>query len=583
MRDFSELVLAGLTMTALLTFLTVEPPAGAPDRVSSALMGGGAHIAYATANHNAPTQPNRSLNSKEPSTAISPAPEQGEAKREAPPASGPFTVPFRTPATIDDIVEPVLEPMPSAKEITTDKMGDQQAGAESGFGDSRVPPLYDYDRMSPQSPASPEPNIPEANIQEANTLVPNEQPTTVLMFLEKPMSLETAPPPTAKYGDSRVPELAPTSALPTNTHVEIPPAQVAPATTEQAPVLNAPEVGAGDLPAQAKPEGPSMVVQPIAPSIAPAPVPAALVPAKAAQCPKCAIPPEDKARQLAEIKARKDETLREQIAEAKAKRTAERAAEAKRSAKSRDDGRPIEYVSMDGAAFPMLGSMTPFAKPLHVEDDIRSVKLRNAMSVAPQDPRWAGWVEQVRSQKDQMAMLRLADEIIDHNVVYRDGTQNIWRDVDWTLRAGGVCKDYAIAKLRLLTDAGFPEDALRIVSMTPRTPGHDYHVVVMVWMNSKTWVLDMNDKSGKGSVIPLGSFQGERGVVWSGNLHGAHEFSRRQAHQSDERRVINVRETSGDEPGEKPATTASTETVVMDGKPLRVQRTPGDFVRYVAN
>ncbi len=572
MRDFSELVLAGLTMTALLTFLTVEPPAGAPDRVSSALMGGGAHIAYATANHNAPTQPNRSLNSKEPSTAISPAPEQGEAKREAPPASGPFTVPFQTPATIDDIVEPVLEPMPSAKEITTDKMGDQQAGAESGFGDSRVPPLYDYDRIFPQ--------------------VPNEQPTTVLMFLEKPMSMETAPPPTAKYGDSRVPELAPTSALPTNTNGEIAPAQVAPGPSEATPVLNAPEVGAGDLPAQAKPEGPSMVVQPIAPSIAPAPVPAALVPAalvpaKAAQCPKCAIPPEDKARQLAEIKARKDETLREQIAEAKAKRTAERAAEAKRSAKSRDDGRPIEYVSMDGAAFPMLGSMTPFAKPLHVEDDIRSMKLRNAMSVAPQDPRWAGWVEQVRSQKDQMAMLRLADEIIDHNVAYRDGTQNIWRDVDWTLRAGGVCKDFAIAKLRLLTDAGFPEDALRIVSMTPRTPGHDYHVVVMAWLGGKTWVIDMNDKAGKGSVIPLGSFQGERGVVWSGNLQGAHEFSRRQAHQSDERRVINVRETSGDEPGEKPgekpATTASTETVVMDGKPLRVQRTPGDFVRYVAN
>lgn len=574
MRDLSDLTLAGLTLTALMTFLTVEPPTSAPNRVSSALMGGGANIAYATAaNHTtpAPIQAN-------PPPATSPASrsEQRESKREGevPAAVSPFTVPFPTPATIADIVEPAFEPMPSAREIVPtgqvdvrqadeQKASEQQtggqAGAGSGFGDSRVPPLYDYDLMLAPRPA---------------TLLPDN---TKAATEATSQDVDIAPPETAKFGDSRVPELAPMLVLPTNLKAEMAPAQASPITSEATLAAQvAPHVSAQGIVQASGQASAQMSGQVKSDGYSEVP------PAKAAPCPKCSFrreyekPGERFAwykQQAEEDRRKKAEERRKQIA----------VAEAKRSAKSRDDGRPIEYVSMDGAAFPMLGSMSPFAKPLHVEDDIRSVKLRNAMSVAPQDPRWSGWVEQVRSQKEPMAMLRLADEIIDHNVAYRDGTQNIWRDVDWTLRAGGVCKDFAIAKLRLLTDAGFPEDALRIVSMTPRTPGHDYHVVVMAWLGGKTLVLDMNDKSGKGNVIPLGAFQGERGVVWSGNLQGAHEFSRRQAHQSDERRVLNVRETSGEEPGEKPATTASTETVVIDGKPLRVQRTPGDFVRYVAN
>ncbi len=79
-----------------------------------------------------------------------------------------------------------------------------------------------------------------------------------------------------------------------------------------------------------------------------------------------------------------------------------------------------------------------------------------------------------------------------------------WTEID---SAGGDCEDYALKKRRLLLDAGFPFDCLRIATCWDENG--DYHAVLTVDTTQGTYVLD-NRFSNVSSWVNLT----QKGYIW---------------------------------------------------------------------
>lgn len=152
-------------------------------------------------------------------------------------------------------------------------------------------------------------------------------------------------------------------------------------------------------------------------------------------------------------------------------------------------------------------------------------------------PKPAGWeakVEEIRNEPDFSRKLELADAYVDAEIRYVD------RWGRWALApraafsGGGICRDFAVAKFIILTEAGVPAEALRLVTVTDRgvtrvvrgkVKSDNFHVMLMAKDEaSQVYVLDMlaSDIALGGKAWKLSeSPQRHRAVEWAGTLGGS--------------------------------------------------------------
>ena len=69
------------------------------------------------------------------------------------------------------------------------------------------------------------------------------------------------------------------------------------------------------------------------------------------------------------------------------------------------------------------------------------------------------------------------------------GKDDVWQYAEEFLRRGGECKDYAVAKYRILVEAGFPERDLRIVLVDDRITKAE-HAVLAARVDGMVYILD---------------------------------------------------------------------------------------------
>ncbi len=118
--------------------------------------------------------------------------------------------------------------------------------------------------------------------------------------------------------------------------------------------------------------------------------------------------------------------------------------------------------------------------------------------------------------------LRAAQDLVNRRITYRDDPDNIWLSPGEAYRDGGDCEDYALAKLLLLREAGFPESELRIVTLAPDDRHGVYHVILVAQWQGQIFVLDSPGRTPQGGVAPLDGYKDAgRSVVWSAWSKGA--------------------------------------------------------------
>lgn len=105
---------------------------------------------------------------------------------------------------------------------------------------------------------------------------------------------------------------------------------------------------------------------------------------------------------------------------------------------------------------------------------------------------WQGVVDVIRRNSPEQK-LHLAQEFF-ATVPYKTdlaafGREDYWASVGEFLTTGGDCEDYALTKYRLLVDAGFPPEHLRVV-LVEEIPTGRAHAVLTARVDGRTLVLD---------------------------------------------------------------------------------------------
>ena len=120
---------------------------------------------------------------------------------------------------------------------------------------------------------------------------------------------------------------------------------------------------------------------------------------------------------------------------------------------------------------------------------------------------WSQLVAKVKAAGDRMAMIRVANELMNDPVqhpyledINNWGQADYWATTFQFLKKSGDCEDYAIAKYMLLKAVGYPIENMRIVAVRIRSLGGLGHAVLVVYEGNDVFVLDnrvaavMNEK-----------------------------------------------------------------------------------------
>ncbi|MBF0461575.1 MAG: transglutaminase-like cysteine peptidase [Magnetococcales bacterium] len=133
--------------------------------------------------------------------------------------------------------------------------------------------------------------------------------------------------------------------------------------------------------------------------------------------------------------------------------------------------------------------------------------------------RPVGWTEQIRALQalPPLEQLRAAHAYVNRRLTYVDHAET-WKSPQEAFASGGVCVEYATTKMVLLRDAGFPESALRVVTLRPLKPNGVFHVVLLARLpDGAVFVLDSPDRAQSASIVPLALYRERiRPVVWAG-------------------------------------------------------------------
>lgn len=148
----------------------------------------------------------------------------------------------------------------------------------------------------------------------------------------------------------------------------------------------------------------------------------------------------------------------------------------------------------------------------------RSKKLAQAMALHQQQ-KPSVWSTDLATLGNLpvLAKLHNVQEIVNKHITYRDDPDNVWKSPYEAYRNGGDCEDYAIAKLILLKESGFPEDNLRLTTLAPDATHQVYHVVLLAKWQDQVYVLDSPNRTINGRVVLLQDYpDAARTVVWAG-------------------------------------------------------------------
>ncbi|MBF0263433.1 MAG: transglutaminase-like cysteine peptidase [Magnetococcales bacterium] len=104
-------------------------------------------------------------------------------------------------------------------------------------------------------------------------------------------------------------------------------------------------------------------------------------------------------------------------------------------------------------------------------------------------PAWTEDLAQVRALPVP-DRLQAVQERVNRRIRYQDDPRNDWLAPVDAYRDGGDCEDYAIAKMLLLEESGFPEKHLRLVTLDPNRASAVHHVILVAWLQEKMVVLD---------------------------------------------------------------------------------------------
>ncbi|MBF0339824.1 MAG: transglutaminase-like cysteine peptidase [Magnetococcales bacterium] len=112
--------------------------------------------------------------------------------------------------------------------------------------------------------------------------------------------------------------------------------------------------------------------------------------------------------------------------------------------------------------------------------------------------------------------LQSVQELVNRHIRYTDDPENIWLAPVDSYPNGGDCEDYAVAKLLLLQESGFPAKDLRIVVLAPRQGSGIYHVILTARWNDKIHVLDSPNRVPGDRVVTVEAYRdADRSVDWS--------------------------------------------------------------------
>lgn len=169
---------------------------------------------------------------------------------------------------------------------------------------------------------------------------------------------------------------------------------------------------------------------------------------------------------------------------------------------------------------------------------------------------WDAKVAEIAATSDETDRLRLADAYVNGMCPYyrrlvdpKGWKEDQTKDVAWldefaqtpsvaASNGGCDCRDYAVSKVLMLAEAGFPADRLGLAVILPAagngaeaggTGGSVdiLHVVATVKSGKGTVVLDQVRRDGGETVFPLGSKRwsiSSRGVLWAGGMGGSKFF-----------------------------------------------------------
>ena len=171
----------------------------------------------------------------------------------------------------------------------------------------------------------------------------------------------------------------------------------------------------------------------------------------------------------------------------------------------------IAFVSVSAqAGSPQAASALLAAHPFSMSSDpARTVAVQSAWVAHTTGPKPAGWTEAVKAivaTSDPLKKIALADGFVDGHLHYSDRGGFPWTftPTQAFTQGAALCRDYAVAKIFLLLDAGFPAGDLRIVTLAPDSVHKNYHVVTLARVHSRVFVLDMlrTDTPRGGYAIP---------------------------------------------------------------------------------
>lgn len=151
----------------------------------------------------------------------------------------------------------------------------------------------------------------------------------------------------------------------------------------------------------------------------------------------------------------------------------------------------ISIACASGATIAEITPKTLEASNFKEVNDFRLQKFDMALE-KHKEHRPKGWdklVDIVRNQKNDYEKVAMANVII-NQIPYKDGTDGsyFWPQKAFD-RGAVVCKDYALLKYILLTEAGYPADKLAVVvHRSVIDPANGAHVVLLVNIDGQTWI-----------------------------------------------------------------------------------------------
>lgn len=157
-------------------------------------------------------------------------------------------------------------------------------------------------------------------------------------------------------------------------------------------------------------------------------------------------------------------------------------------------------------------------EPLLVDISGRGGKLLHAIAEHG-NKKPAGWQEDVKRLQGLPAkeLLQAAHELVNRRIPYQNDPFNEWLPPSVSFVHGGDCEDYAIAKLLLLREAGFPEAFLRVVTLVPVRLASPYHVILVAQLENRIYVLDSPGRAQSKDIVLLEEYrEGNRPVAWAG-------------------------------------------------------------------